>query len=102
MNLFDRWIDGFCRKHPRLGVPNLMMYVVLGNLLVYVMDMFSRGTFSALLTFHRGAILQGQIWRFLTFVFVPEHFSSPLFLALALYFYYSIVILDIIYFNEGR
>lgn len=90
MNLFDRWIDGFCRKHPRFGVPNLMMYVVLGNLLVYVMDMFSLGTFSALLTFHRGAILQGQIWRFLTFVFVPEHFSSPLFLALALYFYYSI------------
>ena len=90
MNSFDSWLNRFCRKHPRFELPNLMMYVVIGNVLVYLLDMFSRGTFSALLTFSRSAILHGQIWRLVTFVFVPDTFGNVLLFALSLYFYYFI------------
>jgi len=90
VNSFDSWLNRFCRKHPRFELPNLMMYVVIGNVLVYLLDMFSRGTFSALLTFSRSAILHGQIWRLVTFVFVPDTFGNVLLFALSLYFYYFI------------
>ncbi len=89
MKSFDTWLDRFCRKFPRFELPNLMMYVVIGNVLVYLMDMFSGGTFSAMLFFDRGAIFHGQIWRLLTFVFLP--LGSDMFsFALSLYFYYMI------------
>ena len=90
MKSFDTWLDRFCRKYPRFSLPNLMMYVVIGNALVYLLDQFSRGTFSLLLYFSRSAIFRGEIWRLLTFVFVPDYFDSVLFLALSLYFYYFI------------
>ena len=90
MKSFDAWLDRFCRKHPRLDVPNLMMYVVFGNVIVYLLDMFSRGTFSYLLRFSRSAIFSGQVWRLFTFVLVPDRFGSVLLFALSLYFYYSI------------
>lgn len=89
MRSFDTWLDRFCRKHPRFALPNLMMYVVFGNLLVYLMDRFSGGTFSAMLYFSRSAILSGEIWRLVTFIFVPESYDL-LSLALSLYFYYFI------------
>lgn len=92
MKSFDAWLDRFCRKHPGFSVPNLMTYVVLGNALVYLMSMFSQGTFANLLTFSRAAIFHGQVWRLLTFVFIPE-FLGPtelFWLVLSLYFYWSI------------
>lgn len=90
MNAIQRWLDRFSYKHPRFGIPNLMLVIVVGNLLVYLLDNFSRGTsFSALLTFAPAAIFQGQIWRLVTFVFVPTG-GSLFFTALSLYFYYFI------------
>ena len=90
MKFLSQWVDRFCAKHRRFGVPNLMLYIVIGNAIVYLMDQFSRGTFSWLLYFDRSAILQGQIWRILTFIFVPESGGNLLFFALFLYFSYFI------------
>ena len=39
---FDSWLDRFCAKHRNLAVPNLMLYIVIGNVIVFVLDMFSR------------------------------------------------------------
>lgn len=85
-------IDRFCYKHPRFGISNLMLYIVIGNLAVYLLDMFSNNTFSAMLYFSRTAILHGQVWRLVTYIFVPSYSgtSSILWLALSLYFYYFI------------
>ena len=33
-------IDRFCYKHPKLGIPDLMKYIVLANVAVFVMDLF--------------------------------------------------------------
>lgn len=86
---FDSWLDRFCAKHRNLAVPNLMLYIVVGNVIVFVLDMFSRYSFSNMLTFVPYCIFHGQIWRLVTFIFVPEG-SNLLFVAISLYFYYFI------------
>ena len=88
MKKIDAAISRFCYRHPDFGIPNLMLILVVGNALVYVMDALSRGTFSPILSFVPGAILQGQLWRLVSFVFVPNSSSGLLFTALMLYFYY--------------
>ena len=69
-------IDRFCYSHPRFGIPNLILWVVIGNVAVYIMDLLSRGTFSGILSFVPAYIFQGQIWRVVTFIFVPEASSN--------------------------
>ena len=86
---FDSWLDRFCAKHRNLAVPNLMLYIVIGNVIVFVLDMFSRYSFSHMLTFVPYYIFHGQIWRLVTFIFVPEG-SKLFFVAISLYFYYFI------------
>ena len=66
-----------------------MKYIVIANVAVYLMDMFSNGYFSAMLRFYPALIMEGQVWRLLTFVFIPQS-TSPLGLVLTLYFYYLI------------
>ena len=53
MHSITDWLDRFCYKHPRLGIPNLMMYIVIGNIAVYLLDNFSGGACSAMLAFIR-------------------------------------------------
>lgn len=79
----------FCYNHPNFGIPNLMLYIVIGNVIVYVLDMLSSYTFSPMLTFVPAYLARGQVWRLVTFLFVPDN-SNILFLAISLYFYYWI------------
>lgn len=93
MRAMQQWLDRFCYKHPRLSIPGLMKYIVIGNVLVYLLDMFSLGSGglgSSLLCFSPSAILSGQIWRLVTFVFVPYGSSNLFVFAINLYFYYFI------------
>ena len=71
MRAISNWLDRFCYKHPNLGIPNLMKYVILSNALVFMLDMFSNSFFSNLLFFHFPSIASGQLWRVLTFILVP-------------------------------
>lgn len=89
MRAVDSWLDRFAYKHPRLGIPNLMLYIVIGNLIVFFFDQFSSGTFSAMLMFLAPDILKGEIWRLVTFIFVPLS-GNVIALALSLYCYYFI------------
>ena len=36
--------DRFCARHPRFGVPDLMRYIVIGNVVVVVLIMVTRST----------------------------------------------------------
>ena len=42
MKAVSRWLDRFCYDHPNFGIPNLMKYIVIGNVMVYFLDLFSR------------------------------------------------------------
>lgn len=90
MSVIQRWLDRFCYKHPRFGIPNLMLVVVIGNALVWLLDQFSPGfSLSSVLSFVPYYILRGEVWRLITFVFVPTT-NKVLLLAISLYFYYWI------------
>lgn len=92
MGSIHNWLDRFCYKHPKLAIPNLMLYIIAGNVFVFILDMFSMNSFysiSSYLYFDRAAILGGQIWRIISFVFVPTD-SSIFFFAISMYFYYFI------------
>lgn len=87
------WIDRLERKCRWLKIPHLMLYIVIGNGIVYFFDLLfvSRGLlpFSYFLAFSPSLILQGQVWRVITFVFLPP--GGTLFLlVIALYFYYFV------------
>lgn len=70
-----------------------MMIIVFGMAAVYLFDLLfypvNHISLSSLLAFDRSAILRGQIWRIVTFVFIPPN-SSPFFIFLSLYFYWLI------------
>ena len=88
MRAISRWLDRFCYNHPRFGIPNLIKYVIFGQAAVFLLDMVSRGTFSQILAFYPSLILKGQVWRLVTFVFVPENLGSIWFVFSAMLYYF--------------
>ena len=96
MKAIARWLDRFCYNHPNFGIPNLVKFIVIGNVLVYFLDMFSRGYASYALMFYTPWILQGEVWRIVTFIFVPTSGYNPsdmlsvLWFAMSLLFCYYI------------
>ena len=90
MRALSRAIDKFCARHRRFGVPKLMRYIVFMSAAVYIIHMMDRtGTLLPLLGFHPGLIMSGQVWRLVTWVFLPLN-SNVFFTAIMLYFYYYI------------
>ena len=88
-NLRSRF-DRFCFAHRDKGISNLMLYVALGNALVYLMSMIDRtNTLYYILCFDRDAILQGQVWRLLTYALTFDS-GNILYTAIALVCYYSL------------
>jgi hypothetical protein len=89
MKSFMKKIDLFCYKHPRFGINNLMLYIVLGNVALWLLSaMDTSGLLLSSLSYSTGAVLHGQIWRLVTFVLVPD--GGGLLFLLMLYFYYFI------------
>ena len=85
-------VDRFCARHPRFGVPDLMRWIVIGNVAVYILMLLTMRADANALAFlylDGGKVLRGEIWRIITFIFVPAS-SSPFWLAVSLYFYYWI------------
>ena len=81
-------IDRFCAKHPRFGIPNLMLYIGVGQIIVWVLEsLFPLVSFW--LPLYAPLVLQGQVWRLVTFVFIPNS-SNPFYLLLGCYFYFWI------------
>ncbi len=87
-NKFER----FCYQNRTKGIPNLMLYVVLANALVYIMSMVTNSSvLYAALCFDRELILQGQVWRLFTYVFTGAFsYSNILFVLVFSLCYYSL------------
>ncbi len=84
------WLDKLERRFGRYGIHNLMLYVVITIAAVYLADvLFSVMHFSlsSYLTLYIPAAIHGQIWRFVTFLFVPPT-TNIISLVFYLYFYY--------------
>lgn len=82
-------IDRFCLYHPRFGIPNLMRYVVFIMGAVFILDLFSSGAATNMLYFDANLILQGELWRLVTWLFTPSN-TSVFWVVISLSFYYFI------------
>ncbi|MCF2556783.1 MAG: rhomboid family intramembrane serine protease [Bacteroidales bacterium] len=86
----NNWLYKMERRFGRYGIPNLAKYLALGQLVVWVIVMFFYGDLLGLITLSRSGLMHGQIWRLVTFVFVPPLTFNPLYLVLDLYFLYFV------------
>jgi hypothetical protein len=85
-----RWIDRLERKMGRIAIPNLMILIVAGMFAVFLCDlMMPQLQVSSYITFDRDLIFKGQVWRLLTFIFLPTS-NSVIWIVFSLYFYYLI------------
>ena len=93
MKKLRRNFERFCYNHQNWGLPNLMMYIAIGNVLVYFLNLADPSNMLAqLLVFDRSAILHGQIWRLFSYVFtylVGSNSISFILSLLMLYFYWQ-------------
>ena len=82
-----RQIERFCYRHPNFGIPNLMRYLTIANGLFWVLNMINP-SFLSFMFFSPALILRGQVWRLVSFLFIPP--STGLLALLVFYFYYWI------------
>jgi membrane associated rhomboid family serine protease len=67
-----------------------MLYIVLGNILVYVLTMMdTTGLVYQKLCFSGAGILRGEVWRIVTYLLVPGG-GSPILFLIEMYFYFWI------------
>lgn len=85
-----KWLYNAERKYGHLGIENLMLYICSTTFIIYLVSIFMPNlNILNFISLSRSKLLQGQIWRLVTFVFYPPNFH-PLFIFVSLYFYYSI------------
>ena len=82
-------VDRFAYHHPNFGIPNLMKFIVAGNVIVFLLLRLSNYSLYGYLGFNWGQVLHLQLWRLVSFIFVPD-VSNIFYLIINLYFYYFI------------
>ncbi len=66
-----RWIYVLERRFGHLAIPGLIRVVVMCNVLVYVL-MFSNPAVVETLTLRPDRIMAGEVWRLVTYIFIPK------------------------------
>ncbi len=89
------FIDKLERKFGRFGIPNLMRYIVLINVLGAIIGFVDVGIYFEYMALDIDQVLHGQVWRLVTFVLRPQimmgdTFVDILWFALWLYVNYHI------------
>lgn len=78
----------FERKFSKYAIPNLSLYLIICYAIGYVISIVSPSLLY-FLTLDPGMILQGQIWRLVTWVLIPPNTSNLFFVVIMLYAYYN-------------
>ena len=76
-------------KYRNFGIKNLMFVIISANILVYLLSMFGNINLSLALALIPSRVLQGEIWRVISYIFIPPTFN-PFFLIFVLMFYFYI------------
>ncbi len=84
------WLDRLERKIGKYSIRNLMLYITTLNGAVFLLS-FLVPELNILnkLALVPSLVLEGEVWRLLTFLFIPMNFS-PIWILFTLYFYYMI------------
>jgi hypothetical protein len=78
----------FEKKFSKYAIPNLSMYLILGYVIGYFIQLINEDMYS-LLVFNPNLILHGQIWRIITWVLVPPG-GLDIFTIIMLILYYQL------------
>jgi hypothetical protein len=81
-------IAGAERRFGHLAIPHLVRWIGIFQLTVWALNLFSPDLIEYLV-FDRSGILQGQIWRAITFIFIPGT-NSPILILFAVFFLWFI------------
>lgn len=84
-----KWMNKLEYKFRRFGIYNLMIYITGTMLAVYLAENLTRLPISSALSLNMNMVFSGQVWRLVTFVFVPPN-NMILWVFVTLYFYYFI------------
>lgn len=77
------------KKFGKFAIPNLMMYILFGQAIVFLITNLINPALYYNFMFDWSAIMQGEIWRLFTFIFIPDT-SSILWFMISVLVYYSI------------
>lgn len=82
------WLNKLERKFGNLYIRNLMLIIVLGNAVIYFITMINgNNELISNIVLDSSKVLNGEVWRLITFIFVPES-TSAFWVIFTLYFYY--------------
>lgn len=85
-----KWLYKLEAKHKNWCIQNLMLWIVIGQALVAACELLLPSvSIAGMLAFSWPYILQRQVWRVFTFLFVPQA-DGLLALVLGLYFFYFV------------
>lgn len=84
------WLDKLERRFGRYAIKNLMAYIVEMTGIVYALSYVSNSGFiiSKLMLIPQ-LVLKGEVWRLITYIFIPPP-ASPIWILFVLYFYYMV------------
>lgn len=83
------FLDKMQRKYGRYAINNLMLYIIIGQVIVFFSYLLMGSTLLNWIYFNPLLIMRGQIWRLFTFIFIPNTFQ-PIWFLFAAFLYYSI------------
>lgn len=84
-----KWFDKLERKYGKYAINNLMYYIIGLYVVGFVINLAAPQFYAAYLDLSIEKVLQGQVWRLITYIIEPPS-TSILFAALTLYLYYII------------
>ncbi len=85
-----RWTYKLENKLGRFRIPHLMLAIVVGMAVVYLAQrIFPTVPIYYYLQFDRSLIFSGQVWRVVTYLFLPGE-GNPFWFLFSLYFYYML------------
>jgi hypothetical protein len=83
------WITWLEARLGFLAIPRLIPMIAILNLLVYILHLF-QPDYVRLLTLEPALVLHGQVWRLVSYIFIPDvlfRYTSPGLQPLFLFFY---------------
>jgi hypothetical protein len=84
-----KWIERLERLMPGLGIPNLALYLIGAQVFGFLVTWVEPRAWQ-LLILNPYMVLQGELWRLITFMAMPLS-DSPLWMLFVLYFLYFII-----------
>lgn len=86
-NKFER----FCFRHQNKGIPNLMLWIIIANIVVYFINVSDpHSILYYILSFDRDGILHGEVWRLFSYIFLELSYRDLIWAAISAIFYYQL------------